>query len=371
MTRLPSPTFDNPRLKVIWAGIATLQPDEALELALVLHKLLGRGSFPSTRAKDRTMDVIACLRQVAEKLDRSPSVREYEEYRAAHPELQLVASGSIRTRLAGGWNDCLKRAQLGAVLDGDLPLTKRSNFTEEEMIQALLECHKDLGQIPTLFTYREWAMRPDVIAREGNRPQTYAPMVRAFGGFPRALRAAGIVGEAIRRHGRVDPTEWSYEETELLDALRLVAGRLGYSPSVKEYGEERQKLMAEQREAGEPTQPLPAASSIMRRFSTWGASFDAADLPPRRTRKGAKPGPKQPRYSDENILDSLREAYLGQGEPFTHESYDAWRHNRLQFDPTKGIASAGTAVKRFRSWGDAVERAFAEQKKAASDATAA
>jgi hypothetical protein len=308
MTRLPSPTFDNPRLKVIWAGIATLQPDEALELALVLHKLLGRGSFPSTRAKDRTADSIACLRQLAEKLDHSPSVREYEEYREAHPELELVASGSIRTRLAGGWNDCLKRAQLEAVPDGDLPLTKRRDFTEEEMIQALLDCHKDLGQIPTLYTYREWAMRPDVIAREGNRPQTYAPMVRAFGGFPRALRAAGIVGDAIRRHGRVDPTEWSYEEKELLEALRLVHDRLGYSPSVKEYSEERRKLMAEQREAGELTQPLPSTSPIVRRFRTWGAALDAADLPAQRTRKGAKPGPKELRCSDENILDWLREA---------------------------------------------------------------
>jgi hypothetical protein len=95
MSRSHEFRFENPRLRVLWAAITALQPDEVLELALSLQKLLGRPSLSSTRATERVADAIACLRQVADLLGRSPSVREYETVKAEQPELELVASSGV------------------------------------------------------------------------------------------------------------------------------------------------------------------------------------------------------------------------------------------------------------------------------------
>ena len=360
---VPPPTFDNPRLRVVWAAVAVLQPDEAIELTLALEKLLGRGAFPSTRQKDRIADALACLRQVAELLGKSPSVRDYEAVRSERPELELIASGSIRTRLSSGWNDCLRRAQLEVIADGDVPLRKRNVFTEQEIVAALQECHRDLGQIPTLYTYRLWAQRPDVLARPGNRPETYAPMMRVFGGFPAALRAAGIVGDAIQRNGHIAPTEWAYDEEEFLDALRNVSKRLGHSPTRLEYDAERRKIAEEQIEAGVQPTALPSLSSIHKRYRYWSCALDCAGLPPAEHKQGPKPGPTEPRYTSEQILGWIREAYAEVGEPFTGVAYDGWRRARLGLKSRGGIAGSLTAAKRFGSWAKAVERAFDRTEK--------
>jgi hypothetical protein len=359
MTRLHVPPFKNARLSIIWAAISALQPDEALELALVLHQMLGRGSFPSTRQKDRRADSLACLRQAAEELGRSPSVRDYEALRESQPELELIPSGSVRTRLGAGWNDCLSLAQLETVPDGDLPVQRRSRFTDDEILDALRACHAEIGEVPTVFTYKSWAARPDVIASPTVRPRTEGPITKVFGSWGAALRAAGIAGKAIRRGNRVDPTEWSYVDDELLGALRLICDRLGFSPSVAEYNREKRKWLAEQLEAGNPAEPLPASGTIMHRYGRWNEAFAAAGLPDRRMRT-RRPGPKAPRFIETQLLESLRNAYAEQGEPFTIQAYVAWRLERLLADPKTAIPSADTILTRLGGWHVAVEKALSE-----------
>jgi hypothetical protein len=359
MKRLYVPPFKNARLSIIWAAIAALQPEEALELALVLHEMLGRGSFPSTREKGRRAEAIACLRQAAEELRHSPSVREYENLREKRRDLELVASGSVRTRLGAGWNDCLKMAQLQIVPDGDLPVQRRARFTDDEILDALRACHEAIGNVPTVYTYKAWAGRPEVIDSPAVRPRTEGPIIKAFGSFGAALRAAGIVGQAVRRGNRLDPVEWSYVDEELLGALKLIHERLGFSPTVAEYTNERRKWLAEQLEAGNSPQPLPGAGTIMRRFSTWSQAFAAADLPDRRART-RRSGPKSPRFSNEDILETLRSAYAEVGEPFTIDAYTRWRTQRLLSDPNTAIPSVDTVVSRFRNWQVAIDRALTE-----------
>ncbi len=366
-TRLSPPNFTHPQLKIVWAAINTLEPDEMLELELELRTRLGKGDLPTSRTKSRRADALAALREVAALLGRSPSIKEYEQIRADQSELELPASSSIRTRLGGGWNDCLERAQLKLLPDGDVPVARTTLFTEAHAIEALQACRQDLGETPGVFSYRAWAVRPDVRARPGSRPLTEGPFKRLFGSFPAALRAAGLAGEAIRRSdGRVDPTEWSYLNEELLAALRLVHDRLGFSPSVAEYVDERRRHQVDSRTSGDPT-TLPTPGTITRRFRFWGAALEAAGLPPRRPRKGARPGPQAPRYSDDEIIAALREAYSALGEPFTFHAYSAWRDKqRAERKPGwELLPSAWTASDRLRGWNGAVASMHAATKAAA------
>lgn len=367
-TRLPAPTFTSPLLDVVWASLAALQPEELLELEVELRRRLALGDLPSTRVESRVADALSALRAAAETLGHSPSVREYEELRRDRRELELPASSSVRTRLAGGWNDCLRRARLAAVPDGDLPVSTQFRFDEPTAVAALQECARDLGDAPTQFTYRVWARRPDVAARPGRRPLAETVYFRLFGSWSAALSAAGLFADAVkRRDGRIDPGECTYEDEELKVALRLVHDRLGYSPSLAEYNSTRKLIRAEWELQGE-LRTLPAASTIAHRWRIWADALAAAGLPKRRMRKGLKPGPKEPVYGDDDVLAALRHAYREVGEPFTQRAYQSWRDRQrlVLADGSKTPPSAWLASTRFGGWNSAVTRALTLEPHAAA-----
>jgi len=288
-------------------------------------------------------------------------------------ELDLVPAGSIRTRLGSGWNDCLRRAELDEVDPSDLPGAQQFVFSEEDALQALHDCKRDLGFVPTVFSYRYWARRPDVRVRPGKRPLTDGPFNRLFGNFSAALRAAGIVGDSVRRQsGRVEPTEWSYQEEEILSALRFAHKTLGFSPSVQEYDTLRREIKRRIAD-GEDLALLPAPSTIMIRFRTWSSALGSAGLPERRIRKygrhTSKPGPKEPVYSDEQVVEWVRRAYREIGEPFTEEAYRTWRTETiLRERPSKtSIPSSWTVGKRFRGWHGACDHALRDLDNGSDD----
>lgn len=368
--RLDPPNFSNPRLALVWAALSTCEPDEMLAFAVYLNEILGRGAVPVLRGKSRRADAITALREAAEILGHSPSVREYEELRKSRRDLELPVESSIRTRLGGGWNDCLGRAQLETVDELDVPAVVQPRFTEEDILVALRECNADLGEVPKVFTYRAWARRPDVQARPGKRPKTEGPMTRIYGSFPAALRAAGLASERIRRRRRVDPTEWSYQDAEIFAALRMVAERCGFSPSVKEYVQARKELMASYGDSDEAL-PIPAPSTITHRFRTWAAALEAAELPERRRRPYGRRAPIEPIYTDDDVLTWVARAYAEIGEPFTEAAYKSWRTQMKFREPASRIPSSWTAAARFRGWSALASRIAAEHAAEALRASAA
>jgi hypothetical protein len=355
--RLNNINFANPKLQILWAAFAVLETDEALEFVRVLGELLGAGSFPASRSKDRQADAIACLREAAEIVGHSTSIGEYETLRKERTDLELVASGSIRTRLAAGWNDCLKRAELEPVVDGDAPVQKTGRCTFDEAIAALKLCREMLGEVPSGKSYLTWARRPDVRALPGYRPATYSPFYRIFGSWHNALKEAGLVEDAINRNGRHDPATWRYEDNDLTDGIRVVADHLGRPPRLPEYIETRNRLL----KTG-VLKSLPSATAITTRYRFWVVAVEAAGLNRDLLSPKRRADAKAPVYGDDELLAWMRRAYAEVGEPFTMKSYDAWRVARVAEvgAGTRTIPSGGVVAKRLGGWPAACKRMVEE-----------
>jgi len=58
----------------------------------------------------------------------------------------------------------------------------------------------------------------------------------------------------------------------ICDAVRLVAELIGHSPRLREYVEEREKVIEESLDAGDP-KTLPSPSLIQRRYGVWDAAL--------------------------------------------------------------------------------------------------
>lgn len=350
-------SFTDPRLAVIWGALSKLTPDELVKVHEGIQHHLNAGGMPVSRKESRKADAIGALREVARQLGRSPSVREYDTVKEEQPDLELPASSSVRTRLGGGWNDCLRLAQLEIVPDGDLPVVRMHALTEEELITALQDCARDLGETPTGHTYRAWASRPDVIERPGRRPRSPNPFYSKLKGWAAALEAAGVAGQARHvRGGRLEPTMVRYSDVEFAAAIRLVHDRLGRAPGLREYQEQRRLMIAEWAMQGE-TRTMPSSSSLISRYRFWAEALAAAGLAPSTERRWAMPAPEL--YSNEQLLAVVRRARAEAGEPFTHRSYVQWRQRqRLEGAADwKRIPGADTIARRFGGWARALEEA--------------
>lgn len=145
------------------------------------------------------------------------------------------------------------------------------------------------------------------------------------------------------------------------DAPRLVAARVGHSARPREYGVEREKLIAESLEAGDP-KSLPPPSTIQIRFGTWDEALKAANLEPlggrlSYSRKGDRGGRKGPQIPTAEIVAVLREAYAELGEPFTWAAYKKWRveqkRRNLEQRRFRRLASVDVVRTRFGVWANA------------------
>ena len=272
------------------------------------------------------------LGEVADVLGRSPSIALYEEVRETLPELRLPPNGTIRRWLGGSWNDCLRRALLDAVADGDFaarPIGLNDRFDDEDIFEALRQCVNELGYAPSITGYLGWARRPDVRERSGRRPVSYKPFER-FGGFRNVLVAAGLLDDEGARYavnGRALPLRYAYTAEDISNALQLVATRLKRSPRPSDYQKERLRLRAE-REA-EASDPLPTVDVIRKRYGCWNAALEKAGLAPLAQPGQPHLGTRRPSYTDEEKLDWIRQAWTVVGEPFTGYAYKHWRRKAL------------------------------------------
>ena len=261
--------FDDLKLDIVWGGFEVL--DEARKHAF-LREAATEVTVPGQprTVTDKVRRANACLRDVADLLGESPSLVEYRRARFHLPELKLVADGTLRRWLgARSWNDCLRRALLDAVSDGDFTQASHTEaFTEAELIAAVREyMDEHESEVPSLEQLRAWARDPEVEIRPGKRPLSGGPFAR-YGGYRAVLARAGLMNGRQDTRGRVLPTLYAYSEDELKAAGREVAERLGCTPRESEYRRERTRILSESESAGQP-RTFPTASTLSKRFGPW------------------------------------------------------------------------------------------------------
>jgi uncharacterized protein YejL (UPF0352 family) len=249
--------------------------------------------------------LLQILRDLAAELGRPPSDHQMQARRD-------LPSVKIYYKRFGGWNAALKAA--------GLPIRRPfSAYSDEQLLQILRDLANELGRSPRAG---EMQARSDLPS-----PITYRTH---FGSWPAALEAAGL--EPYRR----SPV---YSDEQLLQILRDLAAELGQTPVQREL---------------QARQELPSPAVYTQRFGKWTAALQAAGLEPRR---------RAPAYSDEQLLQILRDlaAELGRA-PLQRElqarqdlpSYSAYRGRFGSW--TAALKAAGLEPYRRRAPAYSVEQ---------------
>jgi len=371
---LPPPRrerFSDPVLDAVWAAAQELEPGLLFELQHELAARLSMVDLPTSVTKTKRLAAVKAIRSAAEVLGHSPSITEYRQLRADRPELQLPPDGSVRNWLGlSRWNECLRDAKLDTSPEGDVVVMSLGPaFTHEEVRTALGECVADLGYVPGLHTYLAWSRRPDVRRRPGRRPRSQPVFDRLYGGWMNALRAGGfIVGEGaldapdstIVRAGHYFQTD-----DEIKAGLCEVAARLGRPPRTTEYPNVRRQILEESRAAGD-IRTIPSVGTIQRRFETWDSALVFSGLDPFGGRGTFSNPPahgcRRRRYTEDDMLAAIRQAYEAVGNPFTVAAYSAWREKELLRARIERrfirLPHYFVIWKKFGIWPDAVRRAL-------------
>ena len=193
-------------------------------------------------------EYLEALRELADKLDRSPRKRDMIEHGP-------YSEGPYYGRW-GSWSTALEAAGLE-------PNWKRAS--EEELIHALQEFAAELGHPPT---------QQEMI---DDGPYSHSQYTDRFGGWLDALEAAGL--DPDERETKRGGAGGTLSREQLLEDLRAYADDLGCTPTV-----------AEMRADG-PYTEKPYVS----RWGTWTDAIEAAGLEPNVSRP-----------SDWELLNELR-----------------------------------------------------------------
>jgi hypothetical protein len=367
--------FADPGARAVWAAIQALDPADQHDILAELRSLLAVAHVEGSCEQTRIARAVTALREAAQILGHSPSIAQYEGIRKVKPELGWPPEGSLRRWFGRvSWNECLKRAHLDAHPDGDVVVRSLGpKLAPEEITDALKACSEDVcaDRPPAINEYLAWARRPEVKARPGRRPLSQEPFERVFGSYRNAVVASGLTAEREAVHdpvtGRIRSASYFISDEESASAIREVRERIGHTPRSTEYVRERDAVITDSLEAGRP-RTLPSLNVIFRRFHSWDEALTAAGLEPlggRRTSKGRLNLPHGPLYPDEEILETLRQAYAEIGPPFTTTRFIAWRKRRLAEAPSgealwlpRRIPSWEVVHSRFGSWAVAVGRAL-------------
>lgn len=205
-----------------------------------------------------TEDLLDDLRQVASKLDKSPTKREYQVHGDHDP--------GTYTRRFEGWNN--------AKLAANLPRTTAHGLSDEELLKDLKRVASKLDKSPTK---EEYGVHGD------HDPGTYT---RRFDGWNNAKIAANLC-----------PTDaHDLSDEELLDDLKRVSSKLDKSPTVREY-----------RVHGDHD-----FNTYYHRFGGWNEAKITANLP--RTNAHG--------LSDEELLEDLNQVASKLKKSPTQQEYD-------------------------------------------------
>lgn len=283
---------------------------------------------------------------------------------------------SIRRWLgAATWNDALRRARLATTAEGDAIVRQVGPaYSHEEIHEALRECARERGVPPSFDAYISWARRPDVHARPGRRPMSQNPFDR-YGGFLACVESAGLIkragsaaAEPAATPGLIRSAAYFVPDEELQAALEEVAERLGRSPRVTEYVEQRQQIFEETSAAGQP-RALPSYNTFHRRHGdkTWDEILMHYGLDPLGGRHtGRRTGPKGPlgeQLDRDEMLDTLHECWEAHERKLTVAAFRKWRVEQTLRDLEAGVVRRipdyTSYLSYFGSWERALQAAAA------------
>jgi Homing endonuclease associated repeat len=329
--------FDRKEVEACWAAIGTLDIADKMTLLRELATEVAVAGAKRGNEYEKVAAAVMSLRTADEILGRPPTQYEYRRLAAELPELDLVPDGTLRSWLGGNWNQCLTRALLDAVSEGDfVTLCEGDSFSEAELVEAIrMYMSEHGGRVPTFSQLMIWTHVPSVRARPGRRPLSHSPFTR-LGGYPAVLERNGIVSKDARRfdlRGRMLPIAWRFPDEELRAAVNDVARKLGHSPREADYLDERdaQRVHVAAGEASAET-ILPSVSTLKKRLGpTWSDVLEAAGQPRLEPTRAAR-GPlnhSRVRWERDELVKAVRLAWPEVGEPFTKHAYMGWRQRKL------------------------------------------
>lgn len=177
--------------------VRALEPDAAEQLrTLLAHDL----EAPSA-AERRETRLWLLMEIVASGTGERPLVSEYEDARAKARARGLDAPSSVALINAfGSWLAAVRAAMRMHFDSGRVPSSnhhakfRQPPYTRDEIVSALVRCHRALGGWPTQWEYAEWAALDRRLARIHGKPEPRNPSLkqirRRFGKFSRAVEAA-------------------------------------------------------------------------------------------------------------------------------------------------------------------------------------
>jgi hypothetical protein len=274
--------FKHPEAEVIWSAVMTLAEPAKHEVYehLADHLVVGRGR--TRRHNERREAAIAALREVAEILGHSPSVRDFRGVLHEHPEYGWPNDSAIRRWFGNAsWNECLAEAGLGRVADGDfVGATTGHMFSLEDLVRAVKLCAEEVKMaIPPQTVFLGWAGRRATQLNHDRIPRSLHPFDR-YGGYHVVTTIGGIRpenGAIVYPDGTIRPAKLRYSDDDMREALREVAARLGRSPLTREYRAEREAIRKESA-AADGLRTLPTWGVIRTRFGTWDEALSEAGL---------------------------------------------------------------------------------------------
>ena len=140
-----------------------------------------------------------------------------------------------------------------------------------------------------------------------------------------------------------------YSRGELLDAVRRWRRLYGCAPVRSDWDPVRARRrcdpdLAAAKAGRYRSGQWPSADTVRNHFGSFGAAIEAAGLHPR-------PGGADVRWTDEAILEALRDVAYEQGSPPRPEDLD---------DPSEELPGVEVVVLRFGTWQEAIAAAGLE-----------
>ena len=362
-TRANGRWFDRIEMDICWAAVSVLDIADKLVVLRELATEVAAAGVKRDNEYDRVAAAVVSLRNAADILGHSPSLYEYRHLQN-DPELDLTPDGTVRRWLGGSsWNDCLRRALLDAVSDGDfVTLANGDPYSEKELVNAIGEYMADHdGRVPPFTQLIAWMRSPAVQARPGRRPRSLKPFTR-LGGYRAVLERNGLVAANAPRFdvgGRVLALSWRFTSEELRGAVNQVASELGRSPREADYRDIRDARRA-RLVAGDAM--LPSVSALKERLGpTWSDVLHAAGQPcaePTRRARVDRAHSRKP-YTRDELVEAIKRAWVSKGEPFTKPAYQAWRREKLaaanSADYHVRIPQAEVICRMFGGWPEACD----------------
>ena len=203
------------------------------------EELLRAAGYKPYRRRWSDEQILAALVRFAEREGRPPTESDWVANGADHPH-----AGTVKAHF-GSWRAALAAAGLESTHD---------QWDRKLILDAMRRFARRHGRAPSS---EEWQVKGPA------RNPTAAVVRRHFGSFTAALAAAGY-----------EPHWRRFDDAEALRALRVHFEEHARAPTVREW---------------EKLGRRPSAGGLIKRFGSWNAALQAADIPPGSIKRRAGP----------------------------------------------------------------------------------